>query len=384
MEAHMTTDGTEEVVRRIQDDLPASAWLEAAEAHFAVSDDSAAWLLYMISYNATPRDPGALGLAVLMLARSAQDQQETTQTGQILDGISQTAYLKKDDLTATKCRLLKAHMQARNRDNVNEVFDTLDIDLQRLAQNVEGLDILTAHLLQVLSQAKIAGPSLPSTNHGYSVLWSCIMWFSEQLDDLSITSIQITMLDGIEDAEVATWREETELFFTLWRRWKQSHGTQPEWVTEAEAKLGITAAELLATVSCMVLDAYDGVVHCDEDEDDSEEVEDTGEGGSHDIDGDQSESDVQGTNTAETQRYQLLDIAREGVSVVVEDWCQETTWTAFLETFDRRNTCLSDPGDRPDWMSDALGHIAEVVTTTLLTREGTLIRREDDEDDVDN
>ncbi|KUI68756.1 hypothetical protein VM1G_04272 [Cytospora mali] len=369
-EHQMATDGTDEVFHRAWKILTTANMAKAAEVHFAILDDKVACLLSM-NLCAAPsrrdRVPRVLDSTTLVLSRSAQTQDQTTEAQQILDRILQTAKSAGDHPTALKCCLLKAHMQARNGDNANEALGISDPDLQNLECNPEGLDFLTFHLRRVLSgYVELAGPMSHFSNDSYFVLQSCISWSAVQLETLFNLPVQLTMLDGDVDAEVDVWREETELLLALWHRGQMSHCNELEWVKESETKLGITATELLATVISMLMEASSETSDDIDDDDDQFGVEDMGYAYSFTTEDDQDESEG-----GENYEEQLLECARDGARAI-EGWEKVQTYEVFSDTFDRRNT-PTEPSDgmgAPACMIEALKCVGKFIADTLAV-EGT-------------
>ncbi|KUI60333.1 hypothetical protein VP1G_07541 [Cytospora mali] len=370
VEHQMATDGTDEVVHRAWKILTLANMGKAAEVHFAILDDKVACLLSMNLCAAPSRRDrliGVLDSTTLVLSRSAQTQDQTTEAQHILDRILQTAKSAGDHPTALKCCLLKANMQARTGDIANEALDMSDPDLQHLERNPEGLDFLAFHLRRVLSDyAELAGPLSSFSNDGYSVLQSCISWSAVQLETLFNLPVQLTMLDGDVDAEVDKWREETELLLALWHRGQMSHWNEIEWVKESETKLGITATELLATVISMIMEVS-GEMPDDIDNDDDEfGVENIGYAYSFTTKDDQEESE-----DGESYEEQLLECARDGARAI-EGWDKFQTYEVFSGNFDRRNT-PTEPSDgmgAPACMIEALKCVGKFIADTLAV-EGT-------------
>ncbi|ROW13182.1 hypothetical protein VPNG_04838 [Cytospora leucostoma] len=352
----------------------------AAVVHYAILDDSAAWTLCMDSYAATAQQdssPGILSPIVLVLSGSAHTRRQAMETGQVLDGMLQTFSSMNDHQTALKARLLKAHMQVRAGDNLNDVLDEFDLDLEHLARHLEGVDVLTAHLLRALSN-HTSGTSYVSfhNNTCYATLQSCICWSSEQLVAISNMPMRLAMLDVETDNEdTIKWREEVEIFFTLWHQWRMLRWDRLDWVEEAEAKLGITSTELLATVSCMLREEAQCETSddCDDEDEEDEEidVEYAEDGSSTTIENGYDAYRLQHTSDDAVNQERLLDLARDGANAI-QGRSAEENWEAFIETFDRRNTALSGEAKRPAWMNGALSCIGKFIADTIAL--GTSVR----------
>ncbi|KAK7748790.1 hypothetical protein SLS53_000814 [Cytospora paraplurivora] len=345
----------------------------AAVVHYAILDDSTAWSLCMDSYTATAQQdpsPGTLSPTVLVLCGSAHTRRQAMETGNVLDGILQSFLSMNDHPTALKVRLLKAHMQARAGDNLSDVLDKSDLDLEHLAHHLEGVDVLTAHLLRALSN-HISGTGNVSihSNTCYSTLQSCICWSSQQLVALSNMPMHLAMLDVETDKDDnIKWREEVEIFFTLWHRWQTLQWDQLEWVEEAEAKLGITSTELLATVSCMLREEaqWETSDGCDDGDEEDEEgdVEHAEEGSSTTIENGYDEYRPQHTSDDAVDQERLLGLARDGAHAI-QSRSAEENWEAFIDTFDRRNTVLPGGAGGPAWMIGALSYIGKFIADTI-------------------
>lgn len=244
------------------------------------------------------------------------------------------------------------YMQAQHGDGVKQVLNNCGLDLESLAHSPEGVDSSTASLLRALSsRTDIAGPPLSTGDAGYSALHSCVVWTSEQLKTLSSMPIQLIMHDETDHPELETWKEDTELFLTLWHRWQTSGCDQTEWVEEAQPTLGISATRLLTIVSGMVLDVFD---EASDDGYDQYEYRDGNEWDEEDFDhvleadflvteGGPDDDESQGTDDREGFPERLLDHARKSAQAI-GDLDNEELWKHFSETVVRRNNFLSDEG----------------------------------------
>ncbi|ROW09449.1 hypothetical protein VMCG_02194 [Cytospora schulzeri] len=259
--------------------------------------------------------------------------------------------IKKYGKTSTQKDTDMPPMQVRNGDDISEAPDDSDLDLE-LANNIEGNYSSPTHVLLVVSN--VVGTLLSFSSDGYSTLQSCISWFTEQISSLSSMPIQLAMLDGETDPELLSWRETTEIFLALWHRWQKSGVVRLAWAEEAKPKLGITPTELLATVSCMVLDEAS-----DEDVE-YENVDDV-----YEDDGDEGDE----TGHDESRQAKLLEYAREGARVI-GGWSKEDIREVFEAAFDGRDVLHSDEVGEPVRVSEALRCIRRFVADTLAEGKG--------------
>jgi hypothetical protein len=85
---------------------------------------------------------------------------------------------------------------------------------------------------------------------------SCLVWCNKALQVMVSLSITPGILDFREDGIVA-WAETNALFIALWEHWAEKRSSDKSiWMSETQARMGISASELLLLVCRSIHDLY--------------------------------------------------------------------------------------------------------------------------------